>query len=185
MIEYQNLSEYSQPPSLRGRSKFIVQMWWIFQATLFRWSPRALFGWRNLLLRLFGAKIGSNVRIRSSVNITYPWKLEIGNSCWVGDDCFLYNLDHIKIGNNVALAHGVYISTGEHDYTKKTFDIKLRPVVIEEQAWLANDVFIAPGVTIGKGAVIGARSTVLKDMPEGMVCVGYPAKPLKPRIDKK
>lgn len=182
MKKYQDLSSFHQPASFRGRSKYTVQIWWMVQATLFKWSPRFMFAWRRFLLRAFGAKIGQRVLIRSTVEFTYPWKVTIGHNCWIGDHCSLYSLGDITIGADVALAHGVYISTGSHDYTKPTFDIYASPVVIEDEAWIANDVFIAPGVTIGKGAVIGARSTVLENMPEGMVCVGYPAKPIKPRI---
>ena len=76
-----------------------------------------------------------------------------------------------------------YLCTGSHDYLSEGFDIFAEPIVIEDEAWVATDVFIAPGITIGKGAVIGSRSSVYKDMPAGMICIGNPAKPIKPRID--
>jgi len=75
------------------------------------------------------------------------------------------------------------LCTGNHDYQLESFDIFAKSIVIEDEAWVATDVFIAPGVTIGKGAVIGSRSSVYKDMPEGMICIGNPAKPIKPRIE--
>lgn len=181
---YQNLQSFKVPPSFRGRSKYVVQLWWIVNATLFRWSPQFLFGWRRFLLRVFGADIGKGVRIRSSVRITYPWKLSIGPHSWVGDDCVLYNLGRITIGKHVALAHKVYLNTGGHAYEKSTFDIFSKPVVIADECWLTNDVYVAPGVTIGKGSIVAARSTVLHDMPEGKVCIGTPAKPVKDRIPK-
>jgi putative colanic acid biosynthesis acetyltransferase WcaF len=181
-MEYQDLSSFRVPLSFRGQSKVKVQIWWIVQDTLFRWSPQVLFGWRNWLLRLFGAKIGKHVNIRSTVRVTYPWKLSIGDHVWIGDDCVLYNLGEITIGNNVALAHKVYLNTGGHDYQKTTFDIFSKPVVLEDQCWLTNDVYIAPGVTIGKGTIIAARSSVLTSMPEGKICAGTPAKPIKDRI---
>ncbi|SEB80921.1 putative colanic acid biosynthesis acetyltransferase WcaF [Maribacter dokdonensis] len=183
-MEYQNLQSFKMPSTFRGRSKYIVQLWWIVNATLFNWSPQFLFGWRRLLLRFFGAQIGENVLIRSSVRITYPWKLKVGDYSWIGDDCVLYNLGEITIGKNVALAHKVYINTGGHEYDKTTFDIFSKPVVIEDECWITNDVYIAPGVNIGKGAIIAARSTVLKDVPEGCICAGTPAKPIKNRIPK-
>lgn len=181
---YQELSSFRTPPGFRGKPAVIVQLWWIVQALLFHTSPQFMFGWRRFLLRCFGARIGKGVKIRPSVVITYPWKLQIGDHSWVGDECTLYNLGKITIGNDVALAHGVYLCTGTHDFTRPSFDILAREITIEDEAWITNDVFVGPGVTIGKGAVIGVRSTVLQDMPEGMICFGNPARPQKPRLDE-
>jgi len=180
-MNYQDLSTFNVPATFRGRSKFFVQFWWIVQATLFSTSPQVFFGWRRYLLRLFGAKIGKNVAIRSSVKITYPWKVMIGDNSWVGDDCVFYSLGEIKIGSNVAIAHKVYLNTGGHDYQKTTFDIFSKPIIIEDECWITNDVYIAPGVTIGKGTIVGARSTVLKDLLPGKICVGTPARAIKSR----
>jgi putative colanic acid biosynthesis acetyltransferase WcaF len=181
-MEYQDLKSFSVPDDFRGRSKITVQLWWIVQATLFSWSPQMLFGWRRFLLRSFGAKIGKNTLIRSTVKVTYPWKVEIGSNTWVGDDCVLYSLGEIKIGNNVAIAHKVYFNTGGHDYQSERFEIFSKPIRIEDECWITNDVYIAPDVVIGKGCVVGARSTVLKSLPAGKICVGYPARPIKDRI---
>jgi putative colanic acid biosynthesis acetyltransferase WcaF len=181
-MKYQDLSKFSVPADFRGKSKVTVQLWWIIESTLFSWSPQVLYGWRRFLLRFFGAKIGKNVLIRSSVKITYPWNLEIGDNSWIGDDCVLYNLGKIKIGKHVALAHKVYVNTGGHDYKRVTFDIFSKPVSIEDECWITNDVYIAPGITVGRGTIIGARSTVLKSMPSGKICVGTPAIPIKNRL---
>ena len=178
---YQNLKIFSVPRDFRGKSKVIVQLWWFTEKTLFAWSPQFLYSWRRFLLRLFGAKIGKGVLIRPTVRITYPWKVNIGDYTWVGENCVLYSLGDIKIGNHVAIAHGVYFNTGLHDYKKETFDIAAKPVVIGDESWITNDVYIAPGVTIGRGCVIGARSSVMKSMPEGHVCYGSPAIPVKKR----
>jgi len=183
--KYQDLAKFQVPPTFRGRPAWFVQLWWLAQAILFQPSPQLLYEWRAFLLRLFGAKIGKNVKIRSSVKITYPWKLTVGDNSWVGDDCDLYTLGKISIGKNVALAHRVYLCTGNHDYTSLTFDILSQDIVIEDEVWLPNDVFVGPGVTIGEGCVVGARSTVLADLPGGMVCYGSPAKAIRPREIKK
>lgn len=180
--EFQDLRLFTVPRDFRGRSKYIVQLWWIVQDTLFRWSPQACFGWRRFLLRIFGAQIGRNVNIRSSVKITYPWKLTIGDYCWIGDDCVLYNLGNISIGNHVAIAHKVYINTGGHDYHRTSFDIFAKPVIIEDECWITNDVYIAPGVTIGKGTIVSARSSVYKNLERGKVYMGSPARIIKDRI---
>ena len=179
---FQNLKLVRVPPTFRGRPAWFVQLWWVVQDTLFRWSPQVCFSWRSFLLRLFGAQLGKNVRIRPTARVTYPWKLSIGDEVWIGDDCVLYNLGEIKLGSNVALAHGVYLCTGMHDYTRVEFPILAYPIRVEDEVWLTNDVFIAPGVTIGRGVVVGARSTVLHSLPPGMVCFGSPAVPVKPRM---
>jgi putative colanic acid biosynthesis acetyltransferase WcaF len=185
MPTYQDLSKFCMPRGFRGRSIFIVQLWWFVQATFFRLSPLFLYEWRSILLRIFGAKIGNDVRIRPTTIITYPWHLSVGNHCWIGDNCTLYNLGKISIGNNVALAHNVYLCTGMHDFQKVNFPIYSKDITIEDEVWLPNDVFVGPGVTVGKGTVVGARSTVLHDLPGGMVCYGNPAEPIKPRVMKE
>jgi len=180
--KFQDLSRFRVPPTFRGRPAWFVQLWWVVEDTLFRWSPQVCFAWRSFLLRLFGAQLGKNVKFRSTVRVTYPWKLKIGDDVWIGDDCVLYNLGQITIGSDVALAHGVYLCTGLHDYTRVEFPILARPITIEDEVWLTNDVFLAPGVTVGRGAVVGARSTVLHDLPGGMICFGSPARAVKPRL---
>jgi putative colanic acid biosynthesis acetyltransferase WcaF len=179
---YQDLNAFIVPKSFRGRSKITVQLWWAVQNTLFALSPQVLYGWRRFLLRLFGAKIGKGVLIRATARITYPWNVEIGEDSWIGEDNVLYSLGKITIGNNVALAHKVYINTGGHDYMKNTFDIFSLPVIIEDQCWITNDVYVAPGVTIGKGSIVAARSSVFKNIPEGKIYAGTPAKELKNRL---
>jgi len=183
-MEYQDLSIFSVPKTFRGKSKITVQLWWIVQSTIFSWSPQVLYGWRRFLLRLFGAKIGKKALIRSTVKVTYPWNISIGDYTWIGDDCVLYSLGRIDIGSHVAVAHKVYFNTGGHDYDQITFDIYAKDLVIEDECWITNDVYLAPGITIGRGTVIGARSTVLKSIPSGKVCVGSPARVLKDRIMK-
>ena len=181
-MQYQDLENFSVPATFRGKSKIVIQLWWIVQSTIFAWSPQVLYGWRRFLLRLFGAKIGKKVLVRSTVRITYPWYLEIGDYSWIGEDTVIYNLGQITIGKNVALAHKVYLNTGGHDYSKASFDIFAKPIVLEDECWLTNDVYIAPGVTVGKGSIIGARSSVLKDVPENKICVGTPAVAIRNRI---
>lgn len=181
-MKYQKLNEFNLPDDFRGAGNFKVQCWWAIQSLFFNLSPQVMYKWRIFLLRLFGASIGKGVIIRPSVKITYPWKLTIGDYAWIGDNVELYTLGEIVIGNNAVVSQRSYICTGSHDYTKSTFDIYALKTVIEDEAWVATDVYVAPGVTIGRGAVIGARSSVFSDMPAGMICVGSPAKPIKPRV---
>jgi putative colanic acid biosynthesis acetyltransferase WcaF len=177
----QKLSSFKLPLGFRGRSAIVVQLWWFVQATFFSCSPQFAYGFRRWLLRCFGSSVGSEVIIRPTVIVTYPWKVSIGDNAWIGDDVVLYSLGEIQIGANAVVSQRSYLCAGDHDYTEPDFPIRAFKITIGEQAWVAADVFVAPGVTIGAGAVIGARSSVFKDMPPGMVCFGYPAKPVKPR----
>ncbi len=181
-MTYQELNKFKLPKGFRGKNPVVVQVWWFVQSIFFKPSPQVFYGWRRFLLRLFGAKIGKKVIIRPSVTITYPWKVSIGNHSWIGDHVELYSLGNIRIGENVVISQKSYLCSGSHDYMKNDFPIYAKPIEICDQAWLATDVYIAPGVTIGKGSVIGARSSVFKDIPENKVCLGSPAKIVKDRL---
>jgi putative colanic acid biosynthesis acetyltransferase WcaF len=173
---YQDLRAFRLPAGFRGRSGVTVQLWWIVQALLFRTSPQACFGWRRFLLRLFGASIGARVLIRPSARITYPWYLTIGDDSWIGDHAELYTLDRIVIGRSAVVSQGCYICTGSHDLHSLGFDITRAPVTIGDEAWVAAQAFVMPGVTIGRGAVVGARSLVLADVPAAAIVTGHPAR---------
>ncbi|MEN8124595.1 MAG: putative colanic acid biosynthesis acetyltransferase [Bacteroidota bacterium] len=177
----QRLNDFILPKGFRGRSAIIVQIWWLVQSTLFKLSPQFMYGWRRFLLRIFGAEIGKNVIIRPTVKITYPWKVKIGNHCWIGDDVSLYSLGEIEIGKNTVISQKSYLCTGSHDYKKREFPIYAEKIIIAEECWLATDVYVGPGVEIGKGAVIGARSSVFKNLDGGNVYVGSPVKYIKKR----
>ena len=177
----QLLKKFNLPKNFRGRNKYIVQLWWIVQSILFNTSPQFMFRWRSFLLRLFGATIGQDVKIRSSVKVTYPWKLTIGDHSWIGDQVILYNLGKIEIGDNVVVSQRSYLCTGSHDYLNEAFSIFEKKIIINDGCWLATDVFVAPGITIGRGTVVGARSSVFNDLPSNKVCLGTPAKVLRNR----
>jgi putative colanic acid biosynthesis acetyltransferase WcaF len=179
-IQYQNLRDYRYNLN-RERSILYIALFNICYSLLIRPTPRPFFTWRNFIYRLFGAKIGKNVRISSSAKLVYPWNIEIGDYCWIGDYCNLYSIDKIIIGNNVALAHNIFISTASHDVMDKNFKTLIKPVKICDEVWIATNAFINMGVTINKGAVIGSCANVTKDMPEGFICLGFPAKPIKLR----
>ena len=182
LLRVQDLSTFEMPANFRGRPGWFVQLWWIADALLFKPSPQALYGWRRALLRMFGADVGKGAIIRPSARITYPWKVSIGDYAWVGDDVTLYSLGPIEIGAHAVVSQRSYLCAGDHDYKRRTFPIRGRAVRIGAHAWVATDVFVAPGVTIGEAAVVGARSTVLRDLPPAMVCYGYPAVAVRPRV---
>lgn len=179
--ELQNLNLYKTPENFRGKSKIVVQLWWLVYAILFKPSPQIFYKWRVFLLRTFGANIGKNVMIRPSAQFTYPWKIKIGDNSWIGDEVVLYSLGEIEIGKNSVISQRSYLCTGSHNYDSVGFDIYSKNIVINNFCWLATDVYVAPGVEIGEGTIVGARSSVFKNLPAMKVCVGAPAKPIKDR----
>lgn len=180
-MKVQQLNKFKLPKNFRGKNAFIVQLWWLVQGTLFRMSPQFLYGFRRFLLRLFAAKIGKKVIIRPSAQITYPWKVTIGDYSWIGDNVVLYSLGEIEIGKNVVISQKSYICTGSHDYLQIDFPIFAKKIIIKDECWLATDVFVAPGITIDKGTVVGSRSSVYKDLPGNKICIGNPAQIIKNR----
>ncbi|MGX1166170.1 putative colanic acid biosynthesis acetyltransferase WcaF [Bradyrhizobium sp. USDA 372] len=172
---FQDLSQSKPPPGFRGRSGFTVLLWQTVQQTLFAWSPQPAYGWRRLLLRLFGAEVGRGVRVRPTARVTYPWKVKLGHHCWIGDNAELYSLGAITIGENAVISQRSYVCAATHNYRDITFPLVAKPVVVEREAWVAADCFIAPGVTVGAGAVVGARSTVLQSVAPATIVAGQPA----------
>jgi putative colanic acid biosynthesis acetyltransferase WcaF len=179
--EFQDLARFKVPKGFRGRSGLVVLLWQIVQGTLFAWSPQPAYRWRRLILRAFGAKVGRAVVIRPSAKITYPWKVVFGDHCWVGDNAEIYSLGRITIGPHAVVSQRSYLCAGTHDYHDISFPLVAKPIVIEAQAWVATDCFIAPGVTIGSGSIVAARSTVLRDVPAGVIAAGNPATVKGPR----
>ena len=180
--EYQELERFRLPDDFRGRPGWYVQLWWIVEALLFRPSPQFLYGWRRWLLRRFGAQVGRGAIIRPTVKTQFPWKVTIGDFTWIGDDVVLYSLGPIVIGNNAVVSQKSYICTGSHDPEQLDFPIFSRPIYIEDECWIATDVYVAPGVRIGRGTLVGARSSVFKDLPAGKICMGSPARVVKDRV---
>jgi putative colanic acid biosynthesis acetyltransferase WcaF len=156
--------------------------WNIFFVLFFRYTPKPLHAWRSFVLRCFGATVGKGVHVYPNVKIWAPWNLILLDECGVSNGAILYSQGKITIGKRVVISQGAHICAGTHDYTKKGFPLITKPIVIHDNAWVATEAFVHPGVTIGEGCVIGARAVVGKDMPEWMVCAGHPCKPIKPRV---
>jgi putative colanic acid biosynthesis acetyltransferase WcaF len=180
----QDLVSYRLPSGFRGRSAVYTQLWWIVQATLFGLSPAFMFGWRRFLVRLFGAKVGEGVRMRPSVRIYFPWKVDLRDHCQLGERAELYSLGPITIGEMATVSQDAYICTGSHDIYSPTFDIYTQPIVIEREAWVCAGAFVFPGVTVGRGAVIGARSLLKQDAEPYGLYAGSPARKVGDRRQK-
>ena len=129
--------------------------------------------------------MGKGVHVYPKVNIWAPWNLELGKECGIANGVTLYSQGKIKIGKRVVISQGAHLVTGTHDYTLEGFPLITKPIQIGDFVWIATEAFVHPGITIGNGCVIGARSVVTKDMPQWMVCSGHPCKPIKERIMNK
>jgi len=180
-MSFFHLDDYDASGSDYGRPKFFVFLWYLCQETLFRFSPVPLYGFRRWLLKLFGCRIGKQVKVRPRARLHYPWRIEIGDNSQIGEDAWLYSIDTIKIGEHSIISQKSFLCTASHDYHNPRFRLTHQPITVGKGVWIAADVYVAPGVTIGDNAVIGARSSVFQDMPPGMVCYGHPCRPRKPR----
>ena len=154
---------------------------WTFAQPLFRISPRPCFGWRRFLLRCFGAKIGGSVHIYPSATVYFPWNLEVGDESAIGEQVFIYNLGRVTLGSRVTISHRAHLCAGTHDHTKPDFPLLRPPIVIGSDAWICADAFVGPGVTIGEGAIVGARAVAIKDVKPQTIVVGNPARESKSR----
>ena len=177
----QTLKNFHLPDGFRGRSAIVVQIWWLVQSIVFQNTPQFMYGFRRALLRAFGAKIGRDVKIRPTCRVTYPWKVEIGDFSWIGDFVELYSLGDIKIGRNAVISQRSYLCTGSHKIDALHFDIFAAPISVGDGAWLAANVFVHPGITIGDNSVIAACSVVKKSIPPNLVYEGNPAEEVKSR----
>lgn len=175
-----NLAGKRSPHSVGNRLARVL--WGLVQATLFRWSPRPLHRWRVLLLRAFGGDIHATARPYPRCRIWGPWNLTMGPSATIADDVDVYCVDRITIGGHTTVSQYSYLCGATHDHEHPRFPLVPRPITIGSQCWIAADVYVGPGVTIGEGSVIGARSSVFGDIPPWTVAVGTPAKPVKPRV---
>lgn len=174
--QLQDLSRFSLPAGSRGRAAWFVQLWWIFDAVCVRWLPQVLYPWRRFALRLFGAKIGKRVLIRPGVRVTFPWKLEIGDYCWIGDEAVIYNVAYIKIGPHSVVSQGAYLCAGTHDHRVIDFPLVASPIIIGSECWISARAFVYPGVSIGNGAVVGSCSVVRSNVAPATIVAGIPAK---------
>ena len=173
-----SLREYRNP---RGAivGRFLWEIVWMFGG---RWTPRwALNGWRRLLLRTFGAKIGKGVRLQGGAEIWQPWRIRIGANSWIDGTANLYSVNDIRIGHDAVISEEAFICTASHDLASRIFALTSAPIEIGDYAWICARAVILPGVKIGEGAVVAAGSVVTKDVESWTVVGGVPAKFIKKR----
>jgi putative colanic acid biosynthesis acetyltransferase WcaF len=133
------------------------------------------------ILRLFGARIGRGVVIKPHVRIKYPWRLSVGDHCWIGQDTWIDNIADVTICSHVCVSQDCYLCTGNHDHRRKSFDLVARPITIETGAWVAASSLLLAGVKVGANAVVAAGSVVTKDVAPATMVGGNPARLIKQR----
>jgi putative colanic acid biosynthesis acetyltransferase WcaF len=131
---------------------------------------------------LFGAKVGRGVTIKPQVKITFPWKLRVGDHVWLGEECWLLNLERIVIGSHVCISQRAFLCAGSHDFKQPRFDLITKPITLADGAWVGAGAWVGPGVTFGSHAVLTAGSVAAKDLEPFGIYRGNPATLVKQRV---
>jgi putative colanic acid biosynthesis acetyltransferase WcaF len=176
-----DLSRFANPDYDPGRGSLVRALWYYTSLIIFEsgWLP--LSGLKRRILRLFGARIGQGVVIKPHVRIKYPWRLAIGDHCWIGQSAWIDNIDDVRIGSHVCVSQYVYLCTGSHDAQRVAFDLIHKPIVVEDGAWLAARCTILPGVTVGANAIVAGGSVVTRDVEPATIVAGIPARRISDR----
>ena len=171
-----DLSIYDNSDFDRGASLWKEALWIALRALFFQtvipWPSR----FRAALLRSFGAKIGEDVVIRANVNISFPWRLSVGDHVWIGEDVGILSLAPVTIESNVCISQRAYLCTGSHDFRREDFKLKVAPITVRTGSWVAAVAFVGPGVEVGTGAVVSAGSVVFETVPPNTLVQGNPAR---------
>lgn len=170
-----DLSRYDNSDFSRGAPAWKEALWLLARGVFFQtfvpW-PSSL---RVALLRVFGARIGRGVVVHANVNISFPWRLVVGDHVWIGAEAGILSLAEVRIESNVCISQRAYLCTGSHDYRREDFPLVTRPIAVRAGSWVAAAAFIAPGVEIGPGAVVAAGSVATRDVPPYTLVRGNPA----------
>ena len=177
-----DLSRYSPGGFDRGAGVVKESLWLVVSLILFRLCPFSFSALKCSVLRAFGAGVGRNVTIKPDVKITFPWKLTVGDHVWLGEECWLLNLERIVIGSNVSISQRAFLCTGSHDYKRATFDLITRPIRLEDGVWIGAGCWVGPGVTAESHSVLTAGSVAAKNLAAHGIYRGNPAVLLKQRV---
>lgn len=171
------LQSFPSPHSYRNRISRVL--WSAVWLLLFRPSPRPFHAWRRWLLRLFGAQVARGAHPYPSARIWAPWNLTMGEGSCLGDHVDCYAVDRVVLEPYATVSQYAFLCTATHDYTVKEMPVVTAAIRIGRRAWVAADVFVGPGVTIGEGAVVGARASVFRNVAPWTVVGGNPARIIK------
>ncbi len=157
----------------------IKQTVWYFINIIFFKNPFNIFSpTKVMLLKLFGARLGEGVVVKPAVNIKYPWKLQVGDNSWIGEEVWIDNLSDITIGRNVTLSQGCLLLTGSHDHTRTSFDFLSQPIVLEDGVWIGARAVVGGGITCRTHSILGINSVTEKDLEPYTIYKGNPAVPV-------
>ncbi len=169
------LDRYDNRSFDRGASRLKEALWILCKCAFFL-NP---FPWpsslRTALLRLFGARIGRGLVVRSGANITFPWRFTAGDHVWIGEDVLILSLAPVTLGSHVCVSQRAFLCSGSHAWRRETFDLRTRPIVVGDSVWIAAQAFVAAGVSIGRGSVVSACAVVTENVPENSLVKGNPA----------
>lgn len=179
------LGDFDSSDFNKGAGGLKITIWYFVNAFIVHASWNPFMGIKIGLLRLFGAKIGDGLVIKNNVTIKYPWKLSIGDNVWLGENCWLDNLDYITIGNNVCISQGALLITGNHDFTKSDFSYRNAPIVVENGAWIGAKAVVASGVTVRTHSILTLGTVITKDTDPYGIYQGNPGIKIKQRIIEK
>jgi len=167
---------------LSVRNRVARGIWELAWAVFCRLSPRPFHVWRRLWLRLFGAHVDGTAAIYPSAKIWAPWNLQMGPRSALGDCADCYNVDRITIGEDAIVSQYAFLCTASHDISDPGRKLTTAPIVLGPWSWVCAGAFVHPGVTLGEGAVAGARSVVTRNVAPWTVVAGNPAKAIKMRV---
>ncbi|MGB6037142.1 MAG: WcaF family extracellular polysaccharide biosynthesis acetyltransferase [Cryomorphaceae bacterium] len=168
-------SEYQPGPFLKRSLWYFISL--LFFKTQIPWTSRL----KVLLLRAFGAKVGSQVVIKPSVTIKYPWFLEIGDYAWIGENVWIDNLVSVSIGPNACVSQGAMLLTGNHNYKKSTFDLMVKSIAIEKGVWIGAKSVVCPGISCLSHSVLSVGSVATSNLNAYSIYTGNPAIEVKSR----
>jgi putative colanic acid biosynthesis acetyltransferase WcaF len=177
-----DLSRYSAADFDRGAGTIKEGLWLVTSLFLFRLCPFSFSLLKAAVLRAFGARIGRGVTIKPQVKITFPWKLTVGDHVWLGEECWLLNLERIEIGSHVCISQRAFLCTGNHDYKSPTFNLRVEPITVGDGAWLGAASWVGPGVNVGTHGVLSAGSVASQSLKENWIYAGNPAVAVRPRL---
>jgi len=171
----QRLDRYRLPPDWsRGAPLWREALWRLLGSPLLASSlPGSR--WRKVLLRLFGARLGRGGRFKPRLRVTFPWRLEVGDHCWLGEGLWIDNLAPVRLGHRVCLSQEAYLCTGNHDYRSPGFDLRAEPIHIDDDVWIAARAVLAPGTRVGRGAVVALAAVASGCIQPGVLLAGNPA----------
>ncbi len=168
-------------PAKSLRNRMARFLWQIVYLLLFRTSPRPFHAWRATLLRLFGAKLGSDCHVYPKVVIWAPWNLICEDVVAIADEAIIYNPSPITLKSHCTISQQAYLCSATHDYDDPAFPVISEPITVGCYAWICARATVLLGVTVGEGAVLGLGSVASRNLEPWTVYAGLPAKKIKER----